>query len=408
MGKQKGIFEMWFKNFFFTVFMQSFHALFFMFILRLVSGIYRGTAVANSAGFFEVLWDEATANQDGIVGIIVVIAVLMLTKMEKFFKETFGVGSPSFMGGIGAEAMKGFGTLMHGASLAKRTAEPFKRQAEIQGKMRQNQAKIDKMETRLGIKPTSTDLMNQAKEAKNAGDMDKYQQLRDEAAERRRAEKEAGLNNQLPGANGAQNAQGTAVAANTNNGGNNNQQQNWKMMDDLEDLYAEQNALETEARGLPLKALARMGSTIASVGFGAGAAEDLNATIQVANMVDMPLDALSDKLSDRHANVQQHAINKERAYNASQAGNARMAEIHEKNAKSNEVSLDKSALKDMKNIWKEGTRDLRSNIGNSQRVTGKDGTTVKINNTISNMVAPKSQIKKINKLYEGKADVNNL
>lgn len=399
MGKQKGIFEMWLKNFVMTVFMQSFHALFFMFILRLISGITTN-AEGKAASLF--------SNSDGIVSIITIVSLLMLTKMEKFFKETFGIASPSFIGGIGAEAMKGFGTLAHGVSLAKRTAEPFKRQAEIQGKMRQNQAKIDKMETRLGIKPTSTDLMNQAREAKNAGDMDKYHQLRDEAAERRRAEKEAGLNNQLPGANGAQNAQGTAVAANTNNGGNNNQQQNWKMMDDLEDLYAEQNALETEAKGLPLKALARMGSTIASVGFGAGAAEDLNATIQVANMVDMPLDAIGDKLSDRHANVQQHAINKERAYNASQAGNARMAEIHEKNAKSNEVSLDKSALKDMKNIWKEGTRDLRSNIGRPQKVTGKDGTTVKINNTISNMVAPKSQVKKINKLYEGKADVNNL
>lgn len=386
MGNKKGIFEMWLKNFALTVFMQSFHAVFFMMILRLISGIY-GTMAQNTS-----------MNVDGIASIIVIIAVLMLTKMEKFFKQTFGVGTAAFMGSVGENALKGFGGIMSAVNLAQRTAEPFKERKKVASQIRQNQAKIDKAESRLnslnsgqgGRGGTSSDgqsnalsssLYQQAKTQKAEGNMDGYHTFMQNAADAKR----------LEGSGGSNSGSGK---------GNPSDAQKWKLEDDLEELYAQQNNLETASKSLPLKAFTRLGSTAASLGFGMGAAEDLTGAITVSNLVDMPLDAIGDRIADKNANARMYAANKERAYNAGKEGDAKKAEIYEKNAESNKaVAIDNRTLKELKNIWKEGSNDIASGFMKSERVKGKNGETIKINNTTKNVITPRTQIKKIDDAF---------
>lgn len=86
LGQKSEILNNWFQNFVITVFMQSFHAIFLMFILQMLS---------------------ALNGSDGVQSLMALVGAMALIKFEKTFKELFGLkdGLGGSIKGAGAKAI---------------------------------------------------------------------------------------------------------------------------------------------------------------------------------------------------------------------------------------------------------------------------------------------------------------
>lgn len=128
--RQAGIFENWFKTFTVTVFTQSFHAIFLVFILNMLSEV----AGKQSEDIANVM-----THQPGMLAIIAIAGAMALIKLEKFIRQIFGIAESPVLGGIGSNFAKGAAAIVSTQALAKRTMEPFKEQQKA------SRARMDKL-----------------------------------------------------------------------------------------------------------------------------------------------------------------------------------------------------------------------------------------------------------------------
>ena len=267
-GKDSGVLKNWFQNMVAIIFSQSFQAVFLC-----VSTIIIGE-ISNQSG---------EVNTDLIEGIIAVVSLNAIMKFDKLFKELLGIKDSKIMGGFNENAMKSFAAIKSGMSLAKRSAEPFKKRKDA--KLRYNAAakrreKAVKNLTELGEKdsPTSTTASAGAQQLGTSGGVGV-------AGPANNTQIIAAMNNLS-----------RALEKNTSAKETNNKQ---KLTDEIAAAEADMAKARADQRAESLRAFTRFGTTLGSVGFGWGATGNLEGAVTAGNIVDVPLDAMTDKAVNR-------------------------------------------------------------------------------------------------------------
>lgn len=309
--KKSGIFGSWLQNFAMLVFTQSFHAIFLVFVLKMMSVVSAQAAGAS-------IIDKTT----GILAVVSIAGSMALIKFEKIIKNLFGINDSKFMGDLAGNFAKSFGTVASGVRLAQRTAEPFKNYSENRKTRNRLTNEIRELN---GQKPLDTknrflaDLNNDLNYKKSSNSYDNSGAAtplpggQDGSGTTPPPGNNQGNNGSTPPpSNNQQGDSGTggnngrisdlisALERNTNAVQNsaaatNNATANSKE-DKLKDLQKQLELADAEAKVNARQMFTRTGSTLAAAGFGLGAADDFGNVVNVANLVDAPLDWGSDKI----------------------------------------------------------------------------------------------------------------
>lgn len=270
-GRDTGILKNWFQNMVAIIFNQSFQAIFLCVAIIIIGKV---NALSKDP--------QTSINTDMIEAIVAVVALNAIMKFDKLFKELLGIKDSKIMGGFNENAMRSFAAIKSGMALARRSAEPFKKRGEA--KLRYNAAakKRDKAITNLskldkGSNPaapgspilpdtqTSTNVVNSGA-ANNAQIV-------------------ASLNN--------------LIRALDNNTSAKNEEKREKLNEELENAKVEMAKARADQRAESLRAFTRFGTTLGSVGFGIGATDNFGDAVSVGNLIDMPMDAVSDRVVNR-------------------------------------------------------------------------------------------------------------
>ena len=141
-GKNSGsLFNNWLKNFATTVFTQSFHAFFMVFIITSLSKFHK----------------PGTETNEGIVAIITIVLTMALIKFEKLIKSLFGIND-GMLGDIKSNGMMAIGGVKAAANMGKTISEPFKKHAEAKRKVDRLGKKLSKTEGIRAVGKNGDDL----------------------------------------------------------------------------------------------------------------------------------------------------------------------------------------------------------------------------------------------------------
>lgn len=328
--KSSGIFSSWLQNFATLVFTQSFHAIFLVFVLKMMS-----TVSSES--------NNLTNINDGMLAIVSIAGSMAIIKLEKLIKQLFGINDSKFMGGLGANFAKTLGTVASGAQLARRTAEPFKKHKEVVRKRDKIGRELDE------LKSTTSDSTTPSRGTRNP--------VNDTVVPTTTEQTRTTLSNDT-----SNNSDGNAdrrarmsdlisaldkntQALNNAQAANNNDSKAESKEDKIAKLQKEYDELDAEAKVTTRQMFTRTGSTAAAAAFGLGASDDMGQMITVTNLVDAPLDMISDRRVKR--NVYK---------NKSDVIEHKISEVRE-NIKRENPSIDASALEA---AVKEATKDLQN------------------------------------------------
>lgn len=278
-GKDSGVLKSWFQNMVAMIFNQSFQAIFMcvtLIIIGKIGEVNTGT------------------NADMIEGIIAVVAVNAIMKFDKLFKELLGIKDSKIMGGFNENAMRSFAAIRSGMDLARRSTEPFKKRGEA--KLRYNAAakKREKAiknlsELNRGSNPASpggptlssphTTINNTNNENENGNGNGSLGSATDNA------QMIAAMNNLS-----------RALDANTSS---KDEDKRKKLQDEIDEANAEMVKARADQRAESLRAFTRFGTTVGALGFGVGATDNFGDALSVGNLVDIPMDAVTDRAVDR-------------------------------------------------------------------------------------------------------------
>ena len=323
MNKGGGIFQEWFKNLTILIFTQSFHAIFMVFILKIISTIS-----------IEQVESAAFSAEDGMLGLISIGAIWSLTKFEDLIKGIFGIKDSKFLGGIGKNFSHSMASLGSAASMAKRTIQPFQDMKKMQKENSLRRVKISQLRDNIADNDEQMKNMQEEDRKKNAGvnvkDGDNANlsasnidgtvsygssQSSDENLDGGSLNVDnltVSAQNVVDGIR-ISNLDGNITANNANGagGGPMNMEQfgrmlnfqslhekNTKNKSMLEELELEDKKGQADYTATRRKAFARLGSTLAATAVGMGAADNIGDAAIVANAIDMPLDYISDKKID--------------------------------------------------------------------------------------------------------------
>lgn len=281
-GKDSGVLKNWFQNMVAIIFNQSFQAIFLCVTTILLGEIAKGK------------------NRDIVVGLVSVIGLNAIMKFDKLFKELLGIKDSKVMGGLNENAMRSFAAIKSGMSLAKRSAEPFKKRGEAQRRYNaaaRKKAKILNNLSELGS-GSSNGIVGAADGTNTSTN---------------------NINNNISGGNsGGALGKGTAsesamisameklsrsldnnTAAKSLGESDKIADKRKKLNEELEDVEAEMAKAKADQRAESLRAFTRFGTTLGSVGFGVGATDNFGDAVSVGNLVDMPMDKITDRSVDR-------------------------------------------------------------------------------------------------------------
>ena len=118
-GKSGSLFNNWIKNFATTVFTQTFHAFFLVFILRFLSGIQNA---------------DVPNGTEGMVAIMAIVTMMALIKFEKLIKTLFGV-EDGMIGDLKTSGAQMFGATKAVGSIGKSLYDPFKKHGDAKRKV---------------------------------------------------------------------------------------------------------------------------------------------------------------------------------------------------------------------------------------------------------------------------------
>lgn len=280
-GRDTGILKTWFQNMVALIFNQSFQAI-FLSISIIIIGKVSGT--------------QNDGKSDLIEALIVVISLNSVLKFDKLFKEMFGFKDSKILGGINDNAMKGFAAIKSGIALAQRSAEPFKKRAEAKSRIAEATKKRNKILEQIGQNNTnnitSNVQTNQTTQTSNSSSDNQNNQNSNGHQN----------NNQSQGA--VSNEQLLTALNNLSSALNSNTQvqkedKNKKLNDELAQVEAEIRKARADQRAESLKAFTRFGTSVGALGFGLGATDNLGDAVTVGNLVDMPMDIITDRSVNR-------------------------------------------------------------------------------------------------------------
>lgn len=281
-GRDSGVLKNWFQNMVAIIFNQSFQAIFLCVTTILIGEIAKGT------------------NRDIVVGLVSVIGLNAIMKFDKLFKELLGIKDSKVMGGLNENAMRSFAAIKSGMALAKRSAEPFKKRGEAQRRYNaaaRKKAKILNNLSELGS-GSSNGIVGAADGTNTSTN---------------------NINNNISGGNsGGALGKGTAsesamisameklsrsldnnTAAKSLGESDKIADKRKKLNEELADVEAEMAKAKADQRAESLRAFTRFGTTLGSVGFGVGATDNFGDAVSVGNLVDMPMDRITDRSVDR-------------------------------------------------------------------------------------------------------------
>lgn len=277
-GKDTGILKNWFQNMVAIIFNQSFQAIFLC-----VSIIIIGEIGKVNTG----------TNTDMLEAIVAVVALNAIMKFDKLFKELLGIKDSKIMGGFNENAMRSFSAIKSGMSLARRSAEPFKKRGEA--KIRYNDA-VKKRNKALN---NLSELNKSGNPASPGGSTSSATQTSTNVTNN-----STGISGVGNGGSAADNAQMIAAMNNLSralesNTSAKNEEKREKLNEELANAEAEMTKARADQRAESLRAFTRFGTTLGSVGFGYGATDNFGDAVSVGNLVDIPMDAVTDRAVNR-------------------------------------------------------------------------------------------------------------
>lgn len=278
-GRDSGVLKNWFQNMIAIIFNQSFQAI-FMCISVLIIGKFSGN-------------DDSS---DIIIALISVVTLNAIMKFDKLFKEILGIKDSKIMGGFNENAMRSFAAIKSGMALAKRSAEPFANRAEarrrynVAAKKREKALKsLSELGSGAKTNSSSSGIVNNF----NGG-----------SASNTLSNGTNSVNaNGIGGASGgnlqmieAMNNLSRALDKNTSS---KEEEKREKLTADLAEAEGEMAKARADQKAESLKAFTRFGTTLGSLGFGMGATNNLGDAVSVGNLVDMPMDKMTDRAVNR-------------------------------------------------------------------------------------------------------------
>lgn len=288
----EGIFRNWFRTMFSLIFTQSFQAIMMIFILKIVSLISVDTAKLD--------WENDFNGLSMALGLIAIIGIMAILKFEKLFKEMFGFKDSKLLGGISDSAAKSFAAIKSGVSMAQRTMAPNKNKRDAINKINAaakkkrnaleglNSLKNDNNLNSQGNTNTVSNRINNNNNGtlSNVGNTPEESSLREELNL---------LRNEIS-KNTAAIQNGVGVSGDTEK---DIEKQRKKYNEQLREAEEEMRMAMADKSAASLRKFTRFGSTIAAVGFGLGASDNIGDATTIANITDIPMDAMSDRYVNR-------------------------------------------------------------------------------------------------------------
>ena len=278
-GRDSGVLKNWFQNMIAIIFNQSFQAI-FMCISVLIIGKFSGN-------------DDSS---DIIIALISVVTLNAIMKFDKLFKEILGIKDSKIMGGFNENAMRSFAAIKSGMALAKRSAEPFANRAEarrrynVAAKKREKALKsLSELGSGAKTNSSSSGIVNNF----NGGSASNTLSNGTNSVNANGIGGVSGGNLQMIE---AMNNLSRALDKNTSS---KEEEKREKLTADLAEAEGEMAKARADQKAESLKAFTRFGTTLGSLGFGMGATDNLGDAISVGNLVDMPMDKMTDRAVNR-------------------------------------------------------------------------------------------------------------
>lgn len=299
-GKDTGILKNWFQNMIAIIFNQSFQAIFLCISLIIIGKL------------------SADGKNDMLMAILTIVTLNAIMKFDKLFKEMLGIKDSKIMGGFNENAMKSFAAIKSGMALAKRSAEPFKKRGEAKIRMNAAEQKRQKAMTKLSqldppSSPTASNTFNELtnqqpaikpEDALPKKDLDENKEGKlnpDSAEELIRAMNEL-TQSMKKNSEIGENARRERFDERKERFDERKEKFNEKrekLQDELAEAETEKAQAAASKRAESLRAFTRFGTSVGSVAFGYGATGNLENGITVGNLVDVPMDKLTDHAVDR-------------------------------------------------------------------------------------------------------------
>lgn len=367
MGKEKssGIFASWLQNFATTVFTQSFHAVYLMFIMKFLSQLSVGGLDASEGGNF--------AQKQGIFAIVSIAGLWGLIKLEKLIKSTFGIKDSKLLGGIGENFTKAMVGMKSGMALVQRTKEPFTKANEAKKTVAAKQKAYDTA-VRRNAAINAAAAEDSAESTTAGGTYNTGSQTNNTVLQG----DNINGNNGLPGPGNGQGSGNGANVGLTNDalnrlimalennaaalqksgagggGGSNNAAAKFDAEEAEQNAYEELEKAKRDAEIAKRQRVTRLATTVGAAAMGMGATDNLGDAVTAANLIDMPLDYITDRKIQRNVNLEQ-------AKRVMDEKNATIEELNKAQERASKISDSKNRASN------NGTRQLSQNVANRYR-----------------------------------------
>lgn len=285
-GRDTGIFKNWFQNMFALIFNQSFQAIFLCVVIILIGKV-------DNLG---------SGNMDLIEALIAVISINAIMKFDKLFKDLLGFKDSRIMGGLNENVMRSFAAIKSGMSLAQRSIEPFKKRGEAQ--RRYNAAARKKAKILNNLSELGNGNSNGNSDGINVNNNNNNTNTNTTSTNTNSSRNlDSSDRNSETAIISAMEKLSRALENNTatkvRDDNDKITEKRKKLNEDLESVEAEMEKAKADKRAESIRAFTRFGTTIGSLGFGIGATDNFSDAVSVGNLVDMPMDSLTDREVDR-------------------------------------------------------------------------------------------------------------
>ena len=345
------LFSAWLKQFTSAVFLQSFHAVFLMFTMIMLSQLQHPPAAT----------PLSSIQTNGIVSIVAIASAMALLKFEKLLKKLLGIdegplghtsaaGAKMFMGaksaiGLGQTAVGGF----------KKSRDANRNLADIQSKKAKKQDAYNRL--------FDQDAYNKQHPNRQIPPLSQQAQQM--------------YNNGLNGSQGGQSdGQSGGQSQNTGNNSRNSDFQRMleqeRRQDELDDLEKDEMKASKAKKAAGIDKYLNVAGTMASISVGMGAADELSEMLMVANVLNKPVDLMTDKYSNTVAGKEVYKEAKEKYTNENNriiAANAvegavqqPLKYVDDSGNRNEEARASKFLEKSVVDGIKSGMRDYVSNV----------------------------------------------
>ncbi len=380
------LFSNWLKQFVSTVFLQSFHAVFLMFTMIMLSQIQ------GKSGNMKI---------DGVLAVVAIACAMALIKFEKMIKKLFGIedspvgntagaGAKMFMGAksaidLGKTATGGF----------KKSRDANKNLKDIQDKRRSKQDSYDRL-----FNPEEYNKRNPNKKVPTAAS----------------ARAESIYNSVTSG--GTQSGGGAGQTAGqgggeygtpSSRGDFNRMLEQERRKEELDELEGQEIKARKAKRAAGIDKYLNAAGTLASVSVGLGAADELSESLTISNLINKPLDVITDKYSNGVAGREIYNESKEKYIKENDAliASGKAPKFVDDDGNRNEVERASKVLeKSITTSIKDGLKDYGSTVVKNSpiKMTVDQVTKFQINHEVKGNKKDLEKIRELQKRQGGNVE----